>query len=1029
MPGVRVEDSPAIAKRKQDITSWQEVDISRLGAKARKRFIKRTSALEAYFTSDASLDEIVRRYQIPQEMLLKRAEQALMLHEDGQPWGFRVFYPGAVVVDHAAPIPETPNPSSGSEETMTEDIVSPVEVTVVPAIEETVPSAQAEETDEGEPVSTPAPAEEHTEPDLAVEPMRVTPALGTEAGMAQETQEAREDLPAEPEAAAEEMDATPVAQKRPPEKCSNTPGGSQEATSADGLQQAASLDISQESDPVESQDGCTSDEHTALEPVPTTTGAVIAASAVTIAVVPARRGLVLPATKKVFVSGKAGEQRRFVRKRWERETKQHRQKRLHRIVALSVVAVLLVMIALPISGGLAAYSAYSNIRGVALDGVDHLLKVKSLLSVSKSDPMAALNATKLQEAQVEFKGAESDFTQLQGLVNRPDLQSAINQFSPHYGSQLDMAQRLVRVGLDVSRMGNEVSSVALLGANLVHSSPLATGSTKPLITVADVSAVEGALVHALYYIDDIQTQMSQVSLQELPISTAQKTELASIMPLLPKARNYIVQAQSMVGLVAWLLGVGSPRRFLVQTLDSAELRPSGGFAGQYGILQIQDGRVAPFTLRDVALLDYAGNGNELNNSAPPQYRSWMNFGFFGLRDSNLSGDYPTTARINMQTFQDEGGGPIDGNIELTPAVISHVLQVTGPIKVAQYNETITAQNLEQKLHYYQQDFGAIAIEKQKTGSNSHEVRKAFTGLLGKLLMDKVRHLPVSKLLQVGKYAMQDIKARDLEIYFTNPAAESWLVEHGLSGGMDAFTKQDGFMVVQANISISKASQYVHTTEQDAITLDSHGGATHVLTITLNYQQTGPVYGYDTYADYIRVYAPPNAQFISGDGFDTGHRLCTPTTTKPPKGKGTGTGTGTGTTSGCGQYNSSFPSDARYCPSGNYSLGERGFNYAWPVDSLGAPTAMTSDLPGHAMWGGLTETPKNCISTITVSWYVPHAVKHVPGQSPYVLYVQKQGGYIPTVQLTIDTSAIKGLKPYNFSGKLSADKLFALPILK
>ena len=609
---------------------------------------------------------------------------------------------------------------------------------------------------------------------------------------------------------------------------------------------------------------------------------------------PAQGRLVLPKGKKTSTKRRATEQKRFVRKHWERETRQHKQTKLHRIVALSVVAVLLVIVALPVILGLVAYGAYSNVRGVATDGVNHLLKVKTLLAVSKSDPMAALNAPKLEQAQVEFKDAESDFIQLQQLVNRPDLQSAVNQFSPNYASELDMAQRLVRVGLDVSRMGSEMSSVALLGANIVHGSPLATTSNKPLLTTADVSQIEGALVHGLYYIDDIQTQMSQVSLQQLPISASQKTQLASVMTLLPKAKSYIVQAQSLVGLVSWLLGVGSPRRFLVQTLDSAELRPSGGFAGQYGILQIQDGRIAPFTLRDVALLDYAGNGNELNNVAPPQYRSWMSFGYFGLRDSNLSGDYPATARLNMQIFQDEGGGPIDGNIELTPAVISHVLDVTGPIKVAEYNETITAQNLAEKLHYYQQNFSAIAIEQQKTGTNTHQTRKAFTSLVGQLLMSKARHLPVSKMITVAKYMLQDIKSRDLQIYFTNPAAEAWLAQNGLSGAMSSFTNQDGFMVVQANISISKASQYVHTTENDAITLDAQGGATHVLTITLNYQQTGPVYGYDTYADYIRVYAPPNAQFLSGDGFDTGHPLCTPSVSG---GKGTGTG---GTAVGQGQ---------------------------------------------------------------------------------------------------------------------------------
>ena len=91
--------------------------------------------------------------------------------------------------------------------------------------------------------------------------------------------------------------------------------------------------------------------------------------------------------------------------------------------------------------------------------------------------------------------------------------------------------------------------------------------------------------------------------------------------------------------------------------------------------------------------------------------------------------------------------------------------------------------------------------------------------------------------------------------------------------------------------------------------------------------------------------------------------------------------------------------------------------------------MTSDLPGRAMWGGLTVTPKNCISTISLAWYVPGAVKHVVGQSQYAVLVQKQGGYVPMVQISIDTSALAGVKPYNFSGDLIADRLFTLPKVK
>ncbi len=590
-------------------------------------------------------------------------------------------------------------------------------------------------------------------------------------------------------------------------------------------------------------------------------------------------------------------------------------------------------------------------RGTALDGVNHLLNVKNLLTISKTDPTAVLDVKKLHQSQTEFKLAEADFVQLQDLTNRADIFALLQEYSPDYANKFLMARHLVRVALDVSKMGEEVSGIGIMGAGLIHSSPLANGVTKPLISVSDIASIDGAVIHALYYIDDIRVQMSQVRMSDVPISDKQKAQLTSLLTQLPRIQDLLTQGQGLIGLVSWLLGVGHERRFLVQTLDRAELRPSGGFTGQYGVLQIQDGRMAPFGLRDVALLDYAGNGVELGRQAPPAYSSWMNFGNWGLRDSNLSGDYPTTARMSMQVFQDEGGGPVDGDISFTPTFIGHILDVTGPIHVAEYNETITSKNLEERLHYYQQDYTAIAVEHQKSNDNSHAARKAFTSLVGKMLLDRVRHLPTKQLLNIVKGAIKDIQSHDLEIYFANPQAEQWLTDHGYSGATDSFTKQDGFEVVQANISISKASQYVHTTEHDDIVLDAQGGATHNLTITLDYQQTGQVYGFDTYADYIRVYAPQNAQFLSGDGFDTGQALCNPTPTSPsPPTKGTpplpGTA-GTPPVTGCSQYDTYFPSNARYCPDGNYKLGDRGYQQAWTIDSLGAPKILAAiylDMP-------------------------------------------------------------------------------------
>ena len=307
------------------------------------------------------------------------------------------------------------------------------------------------------------------------------------------------------------------------------------------------------------------------------------------------------------------------------------------------------------------------------------------------------------------------------------------------------------------------------------------------------------------------------------------------------------------------------------------------------------------------------------------------------------------------------------------------------------------------------------------------------------------------MISFGKILLKDFKSRDLQVYLNNPVAEQWLEQNGYSGAMPQFTNgNDGFMVVQSNISISKAAQYVKSTFKDNVSLDSSGGATHNLTVTLNYQQTGPVYGFDTYADYMRIYAPANAQLRNAYGFNTGSTLCTPgappkpTTTPGHGGTGSGHGNGNGSSTtassgggsytddgivvtGCGQYYNTFTdTSARNCPDGNYRLGYDGMmGRGWPVSNLGGPSETHSDLSGYSLWGGLTLTPKNCISTITLSWYVPHTVQNKPGQSPYQMIVGHQAGWPDTAQISIDASKLKGVANLNYNQTISADTLVAL----
>lgn len=685
-----------------------------------------------------------------------------------------------------------------------------------------------------------------------------------------------------------------------------------------------------------------------------------------------------------------------------------------RIITLAVLAVVLAGVLVPagflIAYGVSGYQTYVALKDQAHDGVNHLLNVKTIFTGVKTHPSGFLDVTKLTLARKELDAAQTDFEQLQYKIDHTPIIQTLTSYLPQFIPQVQTARAASRIGVDVTHMGQELISTALYLAPTFRGS-LLTNSSKPLVTQEMLNRVGTTISDLLPRLTDIQQQSRLLSLDSLPVSASQRDEFGQLLQLLPQAQSDLEQAQNLLGVSNWLLGIDSPRTFLVQTMDRAELRPTGGFTGQYGELTINGGRVGAFSLKDISLVEYTSTSKTLGMEAPTQYRSWWPFANWGLRDSNLSADFPTSAQIAIQQYQLEVGHNVDGVILFTPFLIEHVLQIIGPIHVPGYNDTITAQNLEDRLHYYQQDNAGIAKQVvYQPGDTSTSDRKRFTGYLAHLIMDKVRHAPPDELLAVGQEVLHDLKTKDLQVYFSNPQAENLLMQYNDAAQIDRSTTHDSVYVVQANISASKASQYVKTIMHDTVTLDANGGATHQLQLRLVYNQLGPVYGYDTYHDYVRVYVPPNSKLIAGDGFDTGTPLCG------------GVGVQCSPT---GVY----PQDQLACPNGLYQPGAQAPTIndsdggRWhPLDTIGPPTNTTSDEPGRAMFGGWVIVPKNCTMTVTLSWYVPPLAKN------YTLQVQKQAGMFPELDLTIlptpGDCASTGLAPLHFDGIMGQDMSFA-----
>jgi hypothetical protein len=737
----------------------------------------------------------------------------------------------------------------------------------------------------------------------------------------------------------------------------------------------------------------------------------------------------------------------------------HARRRKLVLISLALLLALLLPGALALATGL---HDYADLKTIGLSGMHHLLAAEKVLTgqsqsagsntaagaadacvaPSASSGTSSANgsqgsalfsgglpdAAATEAAQSELRAAQGDFAQLQSRLSHPDWVLAMGGVLPVASGKLATARGLANAGYDVATLGLAFSSAALPLLTRMHTGAIGTDA---LLTSQDVTALQRAADASLPLLADMRTQLAQVSLDDLPLCAAQRATVAHLIGTLPRAQEALQQMDKLLPSLGWLLGLDHPRHFLVQELDRTELRATGGFSGQYGVLTVQSGRVLPFTLLGANDLDYGNLSNGWTyGRRPPDAYSWWPIERWGLRDANLNADFPTNAKMVMTVFKQEatdpffksmGGGSLDGVINFSPVAIAHFLQQTGPLYVPRYNETVTAANLEDRIHYYQLNPVGLAksLALYPQDGDTFHARHRFAQVLASLLQNRLRHLPGKQLGAVARQALQDVGAHDIQIYVSNQKLEAFLLQQHLGGAIDTTPGLDSLFVVHTNWSAGKVNDHIKVAQQDSVTLDDKGGATHRLTVAVTNYSSAAIIPKDfvTYWDYVRIYAPPQAQLLSAGGFQSSDTvLCTSSTCTANPYPGT-----------------------LVCPNGSFRPGPRTNTTAGsaidadpPLMALGGPTATTSDVPGRAMWGGNIVVPLGCTMTFTASWYVPDVAAPAPQvpatAAPYSLLVQRQGGTFYSITVTILPAphiTAEGHSAAAYTTTLSTDLLFTL----
>ena len=536
----------------------------------------------------------------------------------------------------------------------------------------------------------------------------------------------------------------------------------------------------------------------------------------------------------------------------DRGSRWHNRRQGTKMVHWLTIVLLLSCISssiLSVSTYLGLKDGYLRVVPLIQQGLQHLRRGQEHLV---EFPQHSFDASSVLAAQLEFAAASRDFAQVDStLRGLPEIISVV----PVYGAEFRAALHLVPMAMWLSQAG--IVSCDILNV-------LITSLQNPLKTQGSgLTDVDLALIDADFYQIRLAIEGSiKESRQVQPADVSPDLHVASMLTSFQQhisiLQGWLDDIEHILPLLPVLLGVSAPANYLIEILDTTELRPAGGFIGNYGFVTLAGGQLVTSYITDVDLLDEPFYATGKRIPFPREYQ-WLSYYLsldsWSFRDSNLDADFPTAARYAELNYAREGGTiPVQGVIAITPAVIQSTLTITGPIDIPEYNETITAQNLIDRIHYYQLGAGRQGSSYVPAPDGYSSQRKHFTALLAEHVMEHLRHLSMQDRARLLQVLFNAVRTKDIQIYLNANPAENLLQRYHLDSSIQP-ASTDSLFVVDANVSGDKVNSLLVNALDDQISLNEKGDAIHHTTLSYTWATPGLTYGWDLYRSYVRVYVP------------------------------------------------------------------------------------------------------------------------------------------------------------------------------
>ncbi|MFH0805788.1 MAG: DUF4012 domain-containing protein [Patescibacteria group bacterium] len=298
-------------------------------------------------------------------------------------------------------------------------------------------------------------------------------------------------------------------------------------------------------------------------------------------------------------------------------------------------------------------------------------------------------------------------------------------------------------------------------------------------------------------------------------------------------------------IVPELTGFNGEKNYLLLFQNNLELRPSGGYLGSFGIIKVENTKIKSFEMHDTNMFDHFGT---VQTEPPQPIKDYLKVNNWQMRDSNWSPDFPTAAQQVEYFYHLQGGQEeFDGIIGINATVLSSLLNLTGPIYLADFDKTFKAKDVLYQIEYeVEQGYTQRGI--------SYGQRKTALKVLVKEILNKITEKDIQEQVELKDLLLEELKQKNIIIFLKNIEDQEIIANLNWAGKIDKFYPYDYLMINEANLSARKSNAFIKRSAEYQVDLTKDRPE---VTLKIEYNHQGEQIDWFStdYQAYLRVYVP------------------------------------------------------------------------------------------------------------------------------------------------------------------------------